>query len=129
VLQEGGVVCVNEDATENRTTRFRCECPVGNFMSDRGCVPERFSIKFAFHVNPETLPVTAEVKWRQANEIQLGVRAEAHRATDGAENLLEVHIDSVTVGLVQCTMFVDSWNGMQNLTVKFNVTRLVESFR
>jgi cysteine-rich repeat protein len=122
VLKEGGVACVNQDATQDRITRFRCECPIGKFMSDMGCIPERFAVKFAFHVDPETLSV------RQANKIELGVRAEAHRATDGAENLLDVHIDSDTVGLIQCTMFVGSWNGMQTLTAKFNVTHLHTHF-
>jgi cysteine-rich repeat protein len=116
VLQDGGVVCVNLDR-RNHPLGFKCECPTGEFLLGGICTAERFASRFV-------LDVDAGIKL-DTDRLELYIRAEAQDAT-GVANLLEVRVDSTMVGLLQCTLFVDSWTIMQDLTAKFNVTHLLQ---
>lgn len=114
VRRGDGTVCANRDAREDHMTRFECECPRGEFMSDSGCIPERFASRFLLDLDTGTVI--------DVNRLKLYIREHAYHAT--GTNVTEVRMDEVSVGLVQFTMFVGSWNAMQNLTAKFNTTSL-----
>jgi cysteine-rich repeat protein len=115
----GGKQCVNIDAVANNGTRFKCECPKGHYMSDSGCIAERFATRFVLGSEIDT-NIDTDV-------IESHIRDEALRVL-GSSAIVDLRIEhSVNTTRIQCTIFVNSWQVMQNLTAGFDTARLVQN--
>jgi cysteine-rich repeat protein len=118
VLQTGGVSCVNLDAlVSDGGLRFECVCAPGLFVSDQGCVAERFRTQFVLEVNHTEYPDAVVLVTKFTKQLLDGV---------APEMLVEEEGRSENVGPIRVTLPADSWASMQNSVGKLDTTRLVE---
>jgi cysteine-rich repeat protein len=121
VLQTGGVSCVNLDAlASGGVLRFECVCPPGLFVSDQGCIAERFRTQFVLEVNHTEYPDAV----RLVKKITIQLYATRNLLIE--EMLIEEGERLENVGIIRVTLLAGSWAEMQNMTLQLNTTRLVE---
>lgn len=118
VLHDGGVSCVNFDAlASSGVLTFECACPLGLFVSDQGCIAERFKTQFVLEVDHTEYPDAVFLVKKITMQLLGGVETNM---------LIEEEGRIENVGKIRVTLLSDSWVVMQSVTWQLNTTRLVE---
>jgi hypothetical protein len=119
VLQTGGVSCANLDALASAgVLRFECVCAPGLFVSDSGCIAERFRTQFVLEMNHTEYPdAVLLIKKFTTEQLLSGV---------APEMLVEEEERFENVGEIRVTLVAGSWQAMQSMTGQFDTTALVE---
>jgi cysteine-rich repeat protein len=120
VLQPGAVSCANLDPRANEgRRRFECICAPGLFVSDQGCITERFVTQFELVVDHLEYPNAVELVRKYTALMLTGLTADILVEGEGPDAVAE------TKGLVRVKVHTHSRTSMQNITGSFDISRLI----